>query len=652
MPKMNDNKSVDAKRGFKRFTDTKATRSVSIKGVDEPTRKVELPFMTSARCSNGWGFDEIVLCGEQNVDKTRFENGVMPMLFNHDRDIVIGHPESVEFLGDSARAVCVFDDDADSEKYFKKVLSGSLRGISVGYRRKDGEYYRKGTMYNGEKLKEDLLVTTLWEPTEISLVSCPADPECGVGRELDDTQDKTIVDIEKGEKNMPEEAKKALEIEVEKAKKAEKAAKEEAARAVAEERARVAEIASVCRQFELPESKAEEFIKSGASIDSVRASVLEVLAQGHTPVATAAPKVEVGETHAEKMVKKAADGLALRYNIADNSQVVAGAESFRTRSLKDIAEDCLVSAGEASYEELRGLNPSDLLSRVSASRSMGSNQFTAIIDAYGNKVKMHAYNIQPYVFETLTTKGSNRDFKPTHRYQLGLDGLPREMGSESGEFFHDEMRDRKISTSIQTYGKAIKLTREIFINDDMGIVTDAIKAQVHGFRRLQEKMFFETLAKIDFKGLKLQATKHKDISVAAYSEMRSIATHAKDFEGKDFVGVAPKYLLVNDLYGFKHKELLTSTANPEAAHSGVNNPVHGIMQLVETPRIEDATYYAIADPRILPGIEFTTLNGISAPSSRTITPDTTLGVEYQLWMDFGFNVINPQAFVQNVAVVK
>jgi hypothetical protein len=47
------------------------------------------------------------------------------------------------------------------------------------------------------------------------------------------------------------------------------------------------------------------------------------------------------------------------------------------------------------------------------------------------------------------------------------------------------------------------------------------------------------------------------------------------------------------------------------------------------------------------GIEYTTLNHVDRPYSRTVIPQSHLGIDYQFWMDFGFNLIDYRAFVKN-----
>jgi hypothetical protein len=71
------------------------------------------------------------------------------------------------------------------------------------------------------------------------------------------------------------------------------------------------------------------------------------------------------------------------------------------------------------------------------------------------------------------------------------------------------------------------------------------------------------------------------------------------------------------------------------------------MQLVTSPYLTGTAYYAVANPVELEGIEYTTLNNVDRPYSRTVIPQNHLGIDYQFWMDFGFNVIDFRAFVKN-----
>ena len=160
-----------------------AARGISLDGVDEATRRVKFTFMTEAPCDN-WFVPESCICEKECVDLTRFDNGVMPVLFNHNRDMVIGKVDKIALEDHRAIAEIVLDDDEESNKIMKKLLSGSLKGVSVGYCRLHTVRVKAGDEYRGVKYEEVTDVTDLWQPYEVSIVSCPADPDCGVGREL------------------------------------------------------------------------------------------------------------------------------------------------------------------------------------------------------------------------------------------------------------------------------------------------------------------------------------------------------------------------------------------------------------------------------------------------------------------------------------
>lgn len=619
-----------------------AVRDISLGEIDEANRKAKFTFMTEAPCDN-WFVPESCLCEKQNVDLTRFKNGVMPLLFNHDRNVILGKISNVTFENKRAVAEVVFDNDEETDKIFKKVLSGSLRGVSVGYCRIHTVRVNAGCEYKGVKYDATTDVTDLWQPYEVSIVSCPADPDCGVGRELKDIE----MEIQKTKEENTMENKDTVmngKPDVVAKDVAEKSAAEAATKAAQAERERVGAIYAVCREFNVDSAKVESYVKDGKTVDAVRKAILDEIAEKQK-----ASKVTVTEDAGDKFIERAVDGLALHHGIITEDEAVKGADEYRNGSLRAIAEDCLI-AGGMSERELRHMSAHEVFEEMfnSHSRAMGSEQFSMVIDQFGNKTMLKGYREQPTVFQQLVSKGSNKDFKPTHKYRLGLDGKPELMPPESGEFKYQEMADEKISTAIQTYGKAISFTREIFINDDMGAVVKAIRMQAGGFRRLQEEMFFALLKTIPFNAShKNIVVTNKDVSAKAYSEMRTLMRRQKDFEGKAYIGVFPAFILASDETAYDHELLLASTSDPSQTNAGVPNIMRGKMTLITSPYLTGKAYYAIARPSEMEGIEYTTLNNVDRPYSRTVIPQSHLGIDYQFWMDFGFNLIDYRAFVKN-----
>lgn len=597
-----------------------AMRDLSFEGVNEKERTVTFTFMTEAPCDN-WETPEICLCKEENVDLQRFQNGVMPCLFNHNRDVVIGNVQSIDFVDSKVKATVAIDADEESEKYYKKVLSGSLKGVSVGYRRINTVLLPKGKEYNGQSYEKDVYITDKWQPYEVSIVSCPADPDCGVGRDL------TI----EGDKEMDKENI----IDVEKA----------TAEAVKAERERTLDIHELCKKFDVSDEKERGYIENGKiTVNDVRKDILDEMAKKQV-----ATDIHIGEDDKEKFEKKAVDSMLLRYGVINETEAVDGAEQYRGLAAHEIMKECMCNAG-MNEKEIRRKGKVEAVESMLGERAMGSEQFLSVIDGFANKVLLKGYTEQKSLFRNFVSKGFNPDFKPVNKYIIGLDGEPVLMPAESGEFKYQDMSDATVATGIQTYGKAIYFTREIFINDDIGTVARAIQKQAAGFERLHDRMFFEILTKsktLFSAANKNVVTTNKDISIKAYDEMYTLMAKQMDSEEKGYVGVFPKFLLAGLGNRLEHATLLNSTAQPGQNNPGVVNVMQNVMQLFVSPYIEGKEYYAIADPSEMEGIEYTTLNGIDRPQGRKVLATNHLGIKYQFWQDFGFTVLNHRAFVKN-----
>ena len=79
-----------------------------------------------------------------------------------------------------------FDTDEASELIYQKVASGTLKGVSVGYQIDSWEEVMPGKQSADGKFTGPCDIARKWTPYEISIVSVPADPTVGVGREFEE----------------------------------------------------------------------------------------------------------------------------------------------------------------------------------------------------------------------------------------------------------------------------------------------------------------------------------------------------------------------------------------------------------------------------------------------------------------------------------
>ena len=143
-------------------------------------RKFTLSFSSEEPYDRWWG-TEILSHSEGALDLTRL-NSIGVVLYNHNRDKVIGKVLRAWVEDGRGKAEIEFDSDAEAEVIYQKVASGTLKGVSVGYMVEVWEEVAANKKSSDGRFTGPCDIATRWTPFEISIVSVPADPTVGVGR--------------------------------------------------------------------------------------------------------------------------------------------------------------------------------------------------------------------------------------------------------------------------------------------------------------------------------------------------------------------------------------------------------------------------------------------------------------------------------------
>ena len=133
-----------------------------------------------------WFGQEILDHSEGCVDLERL-NSIGVVLFNHDRDKVVGKIDRAWIDGGRGYAEITFDSDDASEKIYQKVQGGTLKGVSVGYMVESWEEVMPNKQSQDGRFTGPCSIAKKWAPYEVSIVSVPADPTVGVGRSLENS---------------------------------------------------------------------------------------------------------------------------------------------------------------------------------------------------------------------------------------------------------------------------------------------------------------------------------------------------------------------------------------------------------------------------------------------------------------------------------
>lgn len=613
-------------------------RETTIDHVDPDSRTVELSFSSETPYGRWFG-DEILCHDEECINLERFNNGLGTVLFNHDRDAVVGHIEKVWLEDNRGKALVRFDTDEQSETIFQKVQSGTLQGVSVGYAINRYEVLEdEDTKSTNGRFNGPAYVVTDWEPLEISIVSVPADPTVGVGRSAEEIH--TSIDTQEDNTRMDQE--KNLEVQEVKSAPVETGLTQaDLQKAMEQERKRTSEITAMFRDFDV--EGADEAIVLGKSVEEAREMVMDQLRARNKGVS-----VTMGEAESDKFRAAAQDAVLMAAGIPV-ADAAPGAQELRGYSMVEMARESL------RRESGSTVNFGDNMELARAAINSTST-FPAIMSNLANKSVMVGFNEAETTYQIWAGKGSNRDFKEAARVALSEAGT-LELVPEGGQFKQDSFGEASARTKVATYGKLFSLTRQAIINDDLGLFSKIATKYGSAAKRLVNKMVYAQLTG----NVKMQDnvalfdTKHGNVagtgealSVKAIAKAITAMRRQKGITGEATLNITPKYLVVPPELEMTAYQIVNSTAAVDGVNSGVANPYKGRFIVVADAELTDPdAWYLVADATQHDTIEVTYLNGVETPRLETRQGFDVDGIEYKVAFDCGVSALDFRGLYKN-----
>lgn len=579
-------------------------RDAAIDNIDVENRKVTLSFASEAPVLDYWGDAEILRCNDQAADITRFTNGVMPVLYNHNRNEVIGKPTRIWF--ENARAYAEIQFEAER-----------------------------------------------WEVYEISIVSMPADTTVGVGRSLNiddilkilnngskraeesggtNMEDNTLNKTEDQQRQTPEPAPvvppAAPAVNTE----------EERAAAKKEERERFTAISELCRQFDIDREMELRFITGGKSIDEVRAAVLEEIAKRNKPT-TVTASVIVTEDEQDKKRALYRDAILVRGGVPI-ANPVEGSEKLRHMSMDMIARQMMLDKGE---RDALTMGQEELFKRTMTTGLLPTlfSDITEVSLREGYQAADSTYDRWAYI-------GSVKDFREHKTVTIGLGEDPIEI-PENGEFTEAVLRESASAVKVSTYGRSYSYTRKSFINDDLDVLTRIPYMLGRKYPLLINRLAYQALAAGTYTA-KVNLGTAGAVSTKTIAEAMELLRKAKDPLSGEFLRIRPRYLVVPVSQEAVAAQFLRSTADPAANNSGVANIYQGALTLISDPELDNNSidaWYVMGEPVGGEGVEVDFLRGNKTPFLDSRESFTTLGWSYRSYFDFGVTLRSTLGYVKN-----
>jgi ATP-dependent protease ClpP protease subunit len=391
------------------------------------------------------------------------------------------------------------------------------------------------------------------------------------------------------------------------------------------------------------------------SVEAVQARALTLLGAQGAPANGGAGRVEGGEDARDRFVTGAVNALLARGGLMPRES----GNEFNGMTLSQLGAETLTRAGIS----VRGMSPDQIARRVLASQT--TSDFPSLLGNVAGRQLRAAYEAHPNTYQRWCAVGQVSDFKASPRIQLGsfnnLATIP-----EGGEYTYGNLAEDSETITAATKGKALKLTRQMIVNDDLGgflrramlmgraaartVNADAYALLTSGSSNNGPTMsdtgqLFNATAVTTAGGHANYLAAGQAPTVASVSVGRAAMRKQKDKGLREVLNIQPRFLLAPVALEDTSWALLNSTADPASSNSNKANYVRDVarLELITDPYLDSISatgWYLAADPNDAPLIEVDFLDGIQVPYVDEQIDFDTDSLKFKVRLDYGLAAID------------
>lgn len=596
--------------------------------------------------------DEILLCTRKAVVATRLKN--MPVLDSHRSTSVkdiLGQVIETRFEGRQLHMKVRFADNENGNAALGLVRDGMLHKVSAGYRILEAE---ESTGRNGVPV----ITVTRWEPSEISLVSVPADPNATIRGNVKMAKKPTTTRRAPVEEILDEGIETGHDEDG-----------DERPAPVGQRSFSVADvnaIMSIRSQTASAGISDQDFAdmvsRSNGSMDRFRRGYMKML-------------VERDEaTRVDSHLGLGADGLQHRGGDIRNMVVDAlAARLGATAQMQNnpLAGRSSVEIGRRYLEEsgvsTRGMDDHRIADVLIAGRQIDvmssraqhtTSDFPQLLLAAGNRALLQRYEPLVSPLKSLSSVRHVRDFRQQTFIRPGEAPLLEKV-LESGEIKHGTMEEDSRGLKLDTYARMFNISRNALVNDDLGAFSDFLGVFAQAASETEGNLFASLLLANNKAGIVLSdglpffhpdrnnvswitegGTKKPSgsaITVDSVGAARmNMRTH-KNVNGTGTAGVVPAVLLVGPAQETEAEKLVASI---NASNINDANPFAGKLRVLVENRLDGNGWYLFADQGQRPALMHGYLDGASGPQVESKEGWDILGTSFRCILDFGCGVLD------------
>lgn len=598
----------------------------------------EEPYLRSSWFDGPWV--EVLGHKAEEVDLSRL-NGGAPVLLNHGMGKTENAP--LRSVGRTLRAwiengrgyvEVKMSRREDMKPLLQDIEDGIIANVSVGYRIIE----RKLTRENQDQPSEYRV--TSWLPLEITLCDIPADATVGIGRSINEKEERTVENenlAPASNQSPPADHERSVQIDADKLKQD----------VLAAERKRMAEIKQMTRSVKLDDTVADDLIERGVTLDDARKEVLTQLAK-RTERAPISSRADIHTITDETETRREMVTEALIHRYRPSNKLSDGARQYAGLSLIELARELLTQNGVNT----RGMDRM----RIAERAFQGTSDFPSILANVANKTLRVGYESAGRTFPAWARQATAADFKPINRTNLS-DAPVLESVNENGEFKRGAITDGKETYQLATVGKIIGITRQAIINDDLDAFTRVPAMLANAAANFESDAVYSILtanAALSDNVALFHATHNNltgtgtAISVTSLGVARALMRKQTTPKGA-VMNLRPRFMIVPAAL-----ETIASQYVSEqyvAAKSSDFNPFAGQLEVISEARLDanSATaWYLAADNAAIDTVEYCYLEGQNGVYIETRQGFDVDGMEIKARLDFAAKAIDYRGLYKNV----
>lgn len=623
----------------------------------------------------GKPYDEALDVTPEAVDMTRFDAGAVQVIDNHRMyggvNAILGIAERGWIANGEGRAIIRLSQRPEVAGIVADIRAGVIRAISFGYSVQQYAITPGAQRTDGGTV--DLYRAVRWTPQEISFVTVPADAGAGTRSAPQASQQQGAQSgglpcefvraaahpSATQEQRMPQENTQGdggtadTQQTAAKAGTVNRAAPAATPAPVAPQAdaARAADVLALCQRHGATDL-AESLLRQNATLDQARAAILDRM-DAADQSRRGGSTVSVQTVRDEHETRMRGMEEAVMHRMDPRAQLTDLGRNYRGLSLTEMAREVLEGLGVST----RGLSRNEIATRAFQVRATGyhtTGDFPSLLGGVGARRLRAAYEAAPSTYQMWARRAANLpDFRITNVLAVG--GAPElKKLNEAGEYTYGTISEDATSYRAFSYGRAIALTRQMFVNDDLGAFDRLLQRFGESARRLENRLVYDQIAKNPTMqdGKALFHADHGNLLAATSTltldnmgKVRALMRKQKDLDGKTQLNLAPAYLIVpSDLeqaaYTFTSSNYTPTTmADVNEFRAGGRTAVEPIVEPL-LDEVSTASWYMAARSGQIDTVEYAYVDGSEGVRTETFGSEDIDGVKVRATLDFAAKVID------------